>query len=709
MMVFNTFFCWLAQRPVILAPALLALTLLAAAGAGNLRTEIDFSGLINPQSQTAQAMRDYQARFGRMSFDEILLIEADRLDSDAALRALEDLMIELQFAEGVERVFGIFSLPGPGMVSAWLTSPQALVLDPALRLERLQQVNPLASQLLSDDMRATIAVVIPQRGVARDTMLDAIFRARSEAAPSLRLTPAGLPEVHAAIGNGLLRDLRVLTPIAVLACAFLTMLLFRSVRAVIICALPPICALFWFMGWLGARGITLDPMMGSLPVVLIVLCFSQCMHLYHAALRLARQGVQPAEVAPRALAETLPAMALTTILAFTSIALQGAPQLTKMAQAGIIGMILGFLAGMTLAPMLMRLLLAPGPGDRGPAAIGPVLAMAGRLSRRVRLVPALTAVLMLVLLVLQSESRIGFRYSEYLPTTAPITHTLQRMEAAGLGSDRLFLVVDAAPVLSPAQAPGDLSSVPELVNLTAAARVLWGDQATDDWQDALHSLAESGRIAAEDGSAHALPVQLPLTGGTTQSDTALRQIEAQLEEAGLGGVTRLVGANQALLTEGPALVAQLRLGLYATILSITLLILWVFRSWRIALVALVPNLLPIMGVEAWMVLAGRELSIMTMIALTVAFGIAVDDTLHLLNRYRLAAGRSHAERVDLALADAGPPIIATTAILLAGLAVTLTSAIPGAVLFGSLLALSVLLALVADLFILPGLMRWGVR
>ncbi|MCC6000900.1 MAG: MMPL family transporter, partial [Pararhodobacter sp.] len=663
MTVVTKFFCWLARRPVVVAPVLLALTLIAAAGATNLRTEIDFSGLINPQSQTAQAMRDYQARFGRMSFDEVLLIEGDRLDSDAALDALEELLIELQFVEGVERVFSIFSIPGPGMASAWLTSPQAQDLDAATRLQRLQQTNPLAAQMLSDDLSATVVVVVPQRGTPRAALLQGLARARADAAPALRLTAAGLPEVHAAIGTGLLRDLRILTPIAVLACALLTLLLFRSLQAVIVCALPPVCALFWFMGWLGARSITLDPLMGSLPVVLIVLCFSQCMHLYYAALRLSRQGEPPVDVVPRALAETLPAMALTTlttVMAFVSIALQGAPQLTKMAHAGIVGMILGLVAGLTLAPLLMWLLRAPRPADREPGALGPVLTLARHLARRVRLVPAGTAVLMVALLLLQSESRIGFRYAEYLPTTAPITQTLQRMEAMGLGSDRIFLVVDSAPALAPARAEDGTAFAPELANLTAAAAILWGEgRRQADWLDALHALAESGRISAGDGSAHALPVQLPLTGGAVQSDTALRQIEAQMQAAGLGGVTQLVGANQALLTEGPALVEQLRFGLYATIAAITLLIGWVYRSWRIALVALVPNLVPILGVEAWMVMVGRELSIMTMIALTVAFGIAVDDTLHLLNRYRLAAGLPHIERVDRALADAGPPIIAT--------------------------------------------------
>lgn len=99
---------------------------------------------------------------------------------------------------------------------------------------------------------------------------------------------------------------------------------------------------------------------------------------------------------------------------------------------------------------------------------------------------------------------------------------------------------------------------------------------------------------------------------------------------------------------------------------------------------------------------------MTAVALTVAFGIAVDDTLHLLNRFRLARG-SVERRVQVAIHRATPPMFATTVIVVAGLLVTAASAIPGIATFGALIALAVGLALLADLFLLPGLIRWAVR
>jgi len=241
----------------------------------------------------------------------------------------------------------------------------------------------------------------------------------------------------------------------------------------------------------------------------------------------------------------------------------------------------------------------------------------------------------------------------------------------------------------------------------AAAEAFWG-RGGGNWAMGDSGAAMLARMAAGDGTAHALPVQLAIAAGDVLADQGLSALRERLEAAGLAQQVQIIGPGHALLTEGPRLVSSLRWGLYTTILAVALLVAVVYRSTRLALVALVVNVIPILGVEVWLVLIGRELTIMNMIALTVAFGIAVDDTLHFLNRLRLARG-STTERVDQALAEAAPPMVATTAILLGGLVVTLASALPGLAVYGGLIALAVALALAADLFLLPGLIRWSLR
>ena len=720
--LFDRALALLLRRPRLAALVLVVMSGLAAMQAAGLRSAVDLSGLVDPRGAAVTQLRDFQSRFGRIAGEEFFWLQTDTLVDEARLLALEELVLEVQLVPGTAEVISLFSVPQPGGSSSWLTSPEMQALPPEARLRQLRAMSPVAGQLLADDLGATLLVAVTERGAGGEALASRLELALAEANAAtgshFTVQPVGLGEVNRAIGRALITDLQRLTPGAVVICMLLTALLFQSWRAVAICALPPVVGVLWFFGALALWGLPIDPLMGALPVVLIVLCFSDSMHLYHAALRAgpgtALGGDEPLR---RALAETAPAAvltSLTTVIAFAALSAQGAPSLVRMGQAGILGMALSLMAWALVTPLMMRLIGLPagpvsfrgvlrgrtGAAGRPSRALDAIVAPSRRMARRVRLVPALAAGLLVVLVIAQSQTRIGFRYGEYLPVGAPVTMALLDMEARGLGSDRLFLVIEAEP----ARAAG-----PEPANALAAARLLWGEALAEG----PNALALLERLATRDGAAHVFPVQLPILAGGDAADAALRSLEADLAAAGLSEVAWFAGAGHALLAEGPRLIERLRLGLYATIATITLLIGLAFGSLRLALLALLPNLVPILGVEAWLVLSGRELTIMNVIALTVAFGIAVDDTLHVLNRFRLARradpGGGTGAWVDAALGHAGPPMLATTLILAGGMMVTLASALPGVALFGGLIALAVVLALVADLFLLPALIRWGMR
>ncbi len=93
----------------------------------------------------------------------------------------------------------------------------------------------------------------------------------------------------------------------------------------------------------------------------------------------------------------------------------------------------------------------------------------------------------------------------------------------------------------------------------------------------------------------------------------------------------------------------------------------------------------------------------------MAFGIAVDNGIHLLNRYRLAPPGPVAARLRLALAHAAPPIITTTVLLLGGFSMVLFSSMPSVATFGVLVGLALVLAMVSSILLLPGLVRWSLK
>ena len=95
------------------------------------------------------------------------------------------------------------------------------------------------------------------------------------------------------------------------------------------------------------------------------------------------------------------------------------------------------------------------------------------------------------------------------------------------------------------------------------------------------------------------------------------------------------------------------------------------------------------------------------VALTIAFGIAIDDCIHFINRYRLERLNGHPvdEAIQFAIDRTGRVMIATTLLISGGLLVTLLSPFIMVRLFGIMLILTFVTALLADLLLLPVLMR----
>ena len=123
---------------------------------------------------------------------------------------------------------------------------------------------------------------------------------------------------------------------------------------------------------------------------------------------------------------------------------------------------------------------------------------------------------------------------------------------------------------------------------------------------------------------------------------------------------------------------------------------------------LIPNLIPILGVEFALLATSNVMTLTGAIAMIVAFGIAVDDTVHILNRIRLSGGFRigvSVSNVEAGLRDSIPPIVMTSIILFIGFATTATSNLPTIASFGLLAAGATLLALIADLFLFPSFLR----
>jgi predicted RND superfamily exporter protein len=126
---------------------------------------------------------------------------------------------------------------------------------------------------------------------------------------------------------------------------------------------------------------------------------------------------------------------------------------------------------------------------------------------------------------------------------------------------------------------------------------------------------------------------------------------------------------------------------------------------RLGLISVLPNAFPLVIAAGTLVLLGRDLQIASAIAFTVCLGIAVDDTIHFLARYRreLQVTDDVGEAVVRAFLGVSAPMLITTSILLAGFAILFLSTIPTTQLFAGICMLGMAAALVGDLVLLPAL------
>ena len=170
---------------------------------------------------------------------------------------------------------------------------------------------------------------------------------------------------------------------------------------------------------------------------------------------------------------------------------------------------------------------------------------------------------------------------------------------------------------------------------------------------------------------------------------------------------RFSGAGLIFLRSTEFLIDNLMMSLILAVIVISILMASLFRSWRMMIVAIVPNLLPLLmtaGIMGWF---GIPVKPSTVLIFSIAFGISVDDTLHLLSRYRqelhLNGGRI-ADAAIKAIHETGVSMFYTSVVLFAGFMIFLASNFGGTQALGLLVSITLGFAMFSNLLLLPSLL-----
>jgi predicted RND superfamily exporter protein len=733
------------RRPRAVLLAGLLLTLAAVYALASVTFDNSTERLLVRDSDAWHFLTDTRRAFGGDETLFVLLRAPDVLASDVVAR-LQRITAAVRRVPGVERTVSLATLHWPWpengdvVVSPLFTDDG--VPTPGAPVAAAVSHPLVAANLVSRDRHVTgvLALVSPRPEDPRfkGRLVADVERAVAEAAPGAAVMLGGAPPAQVALNQLTGRDLRVLGPVALAVMAVILFLTYRSAHGVWLPLTAVVLSFVWTIALAAVLGRSLSIVTSVLPPLILAIGTSYTIRV------LSEYNRQRELVAERAAAlrATLCEVGLTVLVCGATTALGFAALLTSRVEVirdlGLLatcGAAFTTLAALTIVPAALAVLPARRAG-RGPSRIEQRLAtdllpcLHALTVRRAR--PILGGALVLTTVGLGGLALLVVDQDPYawFPTDSAVARSTRVIDQQLGGVIPLSVVLESpSGVYDP-----DLYRGADAVARWARAQPETGAVVSpaDHLRliDAALAQRESG--AGELPATRALVAQYLLLYETGDPETLAPYVSEQSNRVQIlvrlahGPSRRLRAFVERLETALPGLAPAplrarvtgtglLRLetndefadGLFRNLLiaslAIAALLAVVLGSAGLGVLALVPNLLPILfvyGVLGWL---GIPLNAATVTTGAAALGNAVDDTVQYLDRYRRqrqAGGGALAAR-EQTLLVVGTPMIASDVVLAAGFCAFLFSRFFPVASLGLLGAAAMALSLIANLFVLP--------
>ncbi|RUT32840.1 hypothetical protein EMQ25_06785 [Arsenicitalea aurantiaca] len=723
------------RYPRIVAALVIAFTALCVAQTPRVSVDGDLMRVFNASGEHFERYEDLTATFGTFEDDAYVLVTTDRLTDPDVIEELRFLAFELELNDYAVGTLSPFSLRKPAGDDQTVPAvPENMSSPEEVRqvLTELRQTDPIMQNLIVEDLSGMVMIMFPnneltsapggtQAMIASLRELVALYDS-----DDVRVELTGPPIWTSEMLDASMADQTKFSIFGFLIGAVIALLTLRNIWAALIATVAPGLAVLWVIG-------TVMLLFGSftfltiiVTTLVLVLSFADSMYFTFSWIRLWNEGMDPREALRQAIIRVLPAAALTSLTTMVSFATLTVVQGQGIEEFGLSGMVsvgMAYVCVATFSPLIMLLAIRLGfvpPRKLSVAVTAPIppARMLVNSGAKALAIGGLIAAVAMLYPHFQLQPR--FSFEDFLPRDSAALQTAESIDSGVGGVAPVYVRVPLEgndPNLTDAdfervrQVHEILeASVGEGKVISGASLFTYSDAGFSREQifDAVGPFLRQ-RFVTDDGSQALVTGFLPTIIDSNELRRIVNDTDAALAEAGIAAETS--GYRLMTTFASTDIIEALRNSLMGAIVLNIFLISLAFRSWKIGLVSLVPNVLPILGTELYLYFSGTGLQITTVIALTIAFGIALDDTIHYLSTYvrHRRNGESNKEAVDAALVRVGPAIVATTMILCAGVSVVAFSALPQVAIFGTLVVITLLWAVFADLLILPSLLIAGGR
>lgn len=724
---------WLThrRRAVLAAAALLAALLVP----GLLRLETDNSPEVFfvRGSEAVERYREFRREFGG---DVVvrLVASGEALWTRGGLDWLRRLEEETAALPGIESVSGLYR----HWRSAWPAS--AADVETFRRRARSNRLDRALGWIDAEGATVTATAVLAETSPEEvRRLLGRLRQILATAPPGVDAELAGGPLLNAALDDSSREIGRRYFPLLVVLSLAVLTLVVRSLTGLFIpLAFVGFCELL-ALAPMGYAGSELNLVLAVLPPLVFVIALATALHvlLRFRDLRSARPRDDPAAVCEATYREKgWPILwtGLTTLIAFASLAVSPVGPVRSLGLWAALALGLMTLAAFTLYPALLSLPVTAARGQRrfelGAHRLG---GRWGRWAYRHRRGVVLAAAAAALLAVAGwPRIRIESNALRYLAADHPVRMRFEALEEKGIGLAAVEIVVTpagggASPFADPAAidrlaAVGDRLEREALVHGVLSAGAVLRDAAErvprlPVVDPATHRVLVFQRLEADPEGRRILArllssdrrrarvSALVATVGLDQLEPLLARFEGAALAVFPGAAVEITGEYPLLLEAQRYLLSTLAASLGLTLVAVAAVLRLLLPGTRLALLALLPNLWPVVGVFGAMGWLGVPLDIATVMVASIALGLAVDDTLHTLGHFRRLAPRHGArEAVRRTLQITAPAYLLTGVVLTAGFGVCALSDFAPIARFGALSATAIMLAVLGDLFLLPAIL-----
>jgi len=748
----DPFYRWITHHPRWVLAAIGTLALGAVLVLFDFRTltprlqiESEVEKLLPNDGEELVMYERFRERFGSDSILFVGMVTEDVFTAEN-LHRIRRMTTRFAQVDGIREVVSLSNAPDiksqDGSVSIESVFDE-VPSDPAERRALRKRVlgNPIhVGSLVSADGRTAAFLVYPREMSEREFRVrgidHSIERIAREEAPDAEILIAGVPPLKAATSRILLQDLLKFIPLGYLFMAIVAFAAFRSVRGVAIPAGAITLGQIWTLAVMVLAGRSLNLVTFIVPPLINAVGFAYSVHMvseHDDLLREGERGPEAVRLALRRVAFPIFLTAVTTAAGFLSLCLSRIPAIREFGAFCVVGVVGSLVAALTFAPAALAALRDPSAAPRAMGE-GRLERLAGRLvafdlRRRGWVLGAAGAVAALAIVGL-TRIEVNTSFTSNLKPGHPLRQSIVSFDRNLAGASTMYVMLETGErdafkrpenlrVLRELQL--SIDEFPEVGDTTSLADYLMlVNRAFHDgdpehfaipasqrlvsqflfflWHDQLGAFVDSGFTSAS--------VLVRRSHYSSKEGSAMiKAIESRFEalpgsiDASVTGQSPLIIHTIDEITRGQAVSLS-----GATLIILGILVVY-FRSLRIALLALIPNALPVLVYFGVLGLSGVTLNIITSLIACIVLGIAVDDTIHFLVRFREQVrivgdeGKAAAAALRLVVR----PVTVTTAALCAAFAVFLGSGLKHQVEFGVLATGMLAFAWLVDMTLTPAL------